>query len=52
MSLTPHQAKYYAYELSKKCKSDSAEKFESKFAPNIQTWAALAGERFFELKES
>ena len=27
MSLSPHQAKYYAYELSKKCKSDSAEKF-------------------------
>lgn len=27
MNLTPHQAKYYAYELSKKCKSDSAEKF-------------------------
>lgn len=27
MSLTSHQAKYYAYELSKKCKSDSAEKF-------------------------
>ena len=27
MTITPHQAKYYAYELSKKCKSDSAEKF-------------------------
>lgn len=27
MNLTSHQAKYYAYELSKKCKSDSAEKF-------------------------
>lgn len=27
MNLSPHQAKYYAYELSKKCKSDSAEKF-------------------------
>jgi ERCC4-related helicase len=27
MNITPHQAKYYAYELSKKCKSDSAEKF-------------------------
>lgn len=27
MNLTPHQAKYYAYELSKKCKSDSTEKF-------------------------
>lgn len=27
MNLTNHQAKYYAYELSKKCKSDSSEKF-------------------------
>jgi len=27
MTLTPHQAKYFAYELSKKCKSDSSEKF-------------------------
>ncbi|MDG1189919.1 MAG: DEAD/DEAH box helicase, partial [Flavobacteriales bacterium] len=27
MQLTNHQAKYYAYELSKKCKSDSSEKF-------------------------
>lgn len=27
MQLTNHQAKYFAYELSKKCKSDSSEKF-------------------------
>lgn len=27
MNLTNHQAKYFAYELSKKCKSDSSEKF-------------------------
>ena len=27
MKLTNHQAKYFAYELSKKCKSDSSEKF-------------------------
>jgi len=27
MHLTNHQAKYFAYELSKKCKSDSTEKF-------------------------
>ncbi|MFD0976815.1 SNF2-related protein [Salinimicrobium gaetbulicola] len=27
MNLTPHQAKYYAYELSKKVKSNSTEKF-------------------------
>lgn len=27
MQLTNHQAKYFAYELSKKCKSDSTEKF-------------------------
>lgn len=27
MNLTPHQAKYFAYELSKRVKSDSAEKF-------------------------
>lgn len=27
MQLTTHQAKYFAYELSKKCKSDSSEKF-------------------------
>ena len=27
MKLTNHQAKYFAYELNKKCKSDSSEKF-------------------------